>query len=203
MAENATAKPSGSVSAQEHTTTMNSSKDSITAHPATKPSGSVSTQENISLGQSTIYTCPKDSSAAARVFSINELVTLILERVPVEHRSPIRRVSTTWRSIISKIGYTVKPVVIDSFPDIDGHELREGPRYEVAFTIRMNPAINSSDCQPFRFRDPTAMVTLEDVSDWSKLLVKRQEFITSPPVTIVMLGLRIPTILTTDVILVD
>lgn len=126
--------------------------------------------------------------AGSRVFGINELVRLILERVSSESRAPLRRVSTTWDSIISELGYAFSPAPEGYFGNSLEFINDEGPFYGLDFTIRINQNLNSSK-GPLN-RPSTAFVALEDVHDRSELLSRRQEYISTPPITTIMVALR-------------
>lgn len=129
-----------------------------------------------------------DKDAPVKIFRINGLVRLILERVPSGSRSPLRKVSTAWNSIISELDYAFGPSPEGYFgnsPEIidDG-----GPFYRLDSTIRINETLNSSKGD--LNRPSTAFVALEDVHDRSELLSKRREFISTPPITTIMVALR-------------
>ena len=82
-------------------------------------------------------------SAASRVLGIDELLLLIIEAIPKQHLSKLRRVSKKWNGIISSVGYAVKPnshaTSDEALPVPEGE-----PRYDLDVTIGINPAINSS-----------------------------------------------------------
>ena len=180
------------------------------------------------------HSAASTGDACDKVFSIGELVGLILERVPIHHRSELRRVSTQWSSIIIRIGYAVRPscpfshgsghlclcpqdhdhspeklcadvsdfqhdvfhmtkvmmlnMLLDGRADWEHRSDAGKPYYKFDAGICINPAINSV-VKPNSW--PSGMtVTLQNVDDRSALLSMRQEFITSPPITMVMLSLR-------------
>jgi hypothetical protein len=129
----------------------------------------------------------QSSDATSKVLGTDELFLLIVEKVPVHDRLPLLRVSKKWNYIVSSVGYAFDPtpanpyVVFPATPTTD-------PRYELDVKISINPAINSSAMPPhFGFM---AEVALENVSDPTQLLSRRREFITSPPITTITLGLR-------------
>jgi len=69
-----------------------------------------------------------------------------------------------------------------------GEVRNEGPRYELDGRMGINPAIDSSaDAVGWSFN---LVVVLEYDEDPTQLLLKRQEFITTPPITAIMMGLR-------------
>lgn len=127
--------------------------------------------------------------ATSKALGVDELMLLILEKTPTEHLPKLRRVSKKWNDIISSIGYAVMPISFDP-EDIRKLPLafNEDIRYGLEVAIDINPAINSSaklSTWPYH-----KMVALESVTDSTQLLSKRQEFITSPPITTITLGLR-------------
>lgn len=157
-------------------------------------SDSVGQQDTTSTSQ-VVVTMPESASATVggrattEALGIDELLLLIMEKVPIQHLAKLRGVSKKWHGIITSVGYTAKPVSINSqdfgiFPGV----VTENLRYEVDFAIEINPAINSY-AKLIR-RPVSTLVALETIKNPRQLLSKRQEFITSPPITTITLGLR-------------
>jgi len=128
--------------------------------------------------------------ATTTALGIDELTLLILEKVPTEHLSKLRRVSKKWNQIISSVGYCVKPISLRSLDEFTW-VVNDGPHYALDVTIGINPAINNST--KASSLSYNIVVALESVNTPAELLSKAQEFITSPPITTIMLGLADPT----------
>lgn len=154
----------------------------------------------------------QDGNATTKVLATDELLLLVLESVPVHDRLPLLRVSKKWNSIASSIGYVVGPIAGLELDDEKPSLFKSGapgPRYVIESTMRVNPAINSSAASVSFLDSITFMmdglkyahqrlplvgvtVVLESVDDSTKLLSERNEFITSPPITMIMVGSRFP-----------
>jgi hypothetical protein len=48
------------------------------------------------------------------VFDTNELIHLIIEAVPTEHRTSLLRVSKAWKAAILKLGHVLEPIGYES-----------------------------------------------------------------------------------------
>jgi hypothetical protein len=138
-----------------------------------------------------------DQVSTTEVFGINELFGLILERVPVQNRSQLRRVSKTWNSIVIYIGHIIDPVDAEPF-EVRHKSIEIGDLiwidedehcYEADFNILMNPGLENDLYPSFWLFDNAQMGAFELPSDVSSLLTKREEFVTTPPITTLMLAL--------------
>lgn len=84
----------------------------------------------------------------------NEILNLIFEAVPVEHRASMCRISTRRKMFIEKIGSAVDPVFVG---DVHLRSPTYVPHYPAHISTRLNPAINdtrypvlkpSANCRP-------------------------------------------------------
>lgn len=125
--------------------------------------------------------------AVTKVLGIDELLLLILENVPKQHLPKLRRSLKKWNEVVSTVSYVVKPIFFDSSGEFP-YTIDEDLRHELDVSIGINPAINSS-AEASRWPHDVK-VALETVRDPTQLLSKRQEFITSPPIMMIKLGLR-------------
>lgn len=172
----------------------------------------VASTSEISAVMSEAESAAQNIHATTKVLGTDELLLLILESVPVHDRLPLLRVSKKWNSIASSIGYVVEPAAtgIDLCNDSSDMCIFRfpPPRYAIDGTIRINPAINSSATAiSFHQRKKSrlesiqygnrvlrhmgATVILESILDPSRLRSIQHEFITSPPTTMVLLGIGI------------
>jgi hypothetical protein len=138
-----------------------------------------------------------DQVSTTEVFGINELFGLILERVPVQNRSQLRRVSKTWNSIVIYIGHIIDPVDAEPF-EVRHKSIEIGDLiwidedehcYEADFNNLINPGLENDLYPSFWLFDNAQMGAFELPSDVSSLLTKREEFVTTPPITTLMLAL--------------
>jgi hypothetical protein len=138
-----------------------------------------------------------DQVSTTEVFGINELVGLILERVPVQNRSQLRRVSKTWNPIVIDIGHIIDPVDAEPF-EVRHKSIEIGDLiwidedehcYEADFNNLINPGLENDLYPSFWLFDNAQMGAFELPSDVSSLLTKREEFVTTPPITTLMLAL--------------
>jgi hypothetical protein len=138
-----------------------------------------------------------DQVSTTEVFGINELFGLILERVPVQNRSQLRRVSKTWNSIVIYIGHIIDPVDAEPF-EVRHKSIEIGDLiwidedehcYEADFNNLINPGLENDLYPSFWLFDNAQMGAFELPSDVSSLLTKREELVTTPPITTLMLAL--------------
>lgn len=108
----------------------------------------------------------------------DELLVNILCQVPVECRVRIRTVSQKWDRIIIDLGFHVEPISLPS----ESHCYLQYPR---KLRIKLNPAI-SSLCKTGDHGASSSSLS-EHISNSTrdKLLTKRSEFISSPPISMV------------------
>jgi hypothetical protein len=185
-------------------TTNTSSSNIVSALTITDQPSSVAMQDATAMLASPtanpvadIEASKADQDPTTEVFGINELVKLVLERVPIQNRLPLRRVSKKWDQIISDIGYIIDPVDAEPFEvrhkSIDIGDLisidKDEHCYEVDFNILMNPGLENVLYPSFWLFDNAQMGAFELPSDVSSLLTKREEFVTTPPITTLMLAL--------------
>jgi hypothetical protein len=130
---------------------------------------------------SEVYQAPSN-----QVFGINELVGLILERIPTQNRSQLRRVSKAWSTIITDIGHAIH--LID--PIVAGCNI---PCYEIEEILANSGLeVSSFSSEPWKATEPE-FVAFEEPSNSSLLSTRRHEFVTSPPITTVMLAISMST----------
>jgi hypothetical protein len=125
--------------------------------------------------------------ATTEALGIDELLLLIIEAVPKHDLSKLRRVSKKWNEIISSVGYAIKPSFFDA-SKLYPYTITEDILYHLDVAMSINPAINAS--AELSTWPCDVNVALESVIDPAKLLSRRQEFITSPPITTVNLAIR-------------
>jgi hypothetical protein len=149
----------------------------------TKVHGSSRADENVRTDRS-----KAEQDPTTQVFGINELVGLILEHVPTQSRSQLRRICKAWNATIIDIGHAINPID----PILAGFSI---PCYEVDFEIRLNPFLRIYS-SPKRARiglpqpDIAAFQKPTNPSLPMLLAARRDEFATSPPITTIMLALR-------------
>jgi hypothetical protein len=124
--------------------------------------------------------------AASKVFGINELVGLILEQIPLtQDRTQLRRVSKARNTILTDIGCAIHPID----PILAGSPV---PCYEVTTNIRLHPGLKTFffSRNYFEHTKRKYAATFQKPSNSLLLAARRHEFVTSPPITTVVLALR-------------
>lgn len=111
---------------------------------------------------------PKDINALP-----DELLMQILLEVPEKQRVSIRGVSKKWMGTIRDVGYHLEPLFVRDTDSL--------PYYTTKAGIRYNPAIMSMDSLTIDNVFPAGGKPFTR----NKLLSKRSEFITSPPISMV------------------
>jgi hypothetical protein len=126
------------------------------------------------------------SAAMNAVFEINELLHQILLHLPLKLRVRSRRVSQAWNHVVTKIGYYVDPGfmynrAVSPFPF---------PIYSAYKRIRLNPIFDDTFIRPDK-EQTRVYIRIACKPPYSSLLLRRQEFITSPPITKIKFGFGI------------
>jgi hypothetical protein len=119
-----------------------------------------------------------NASKAAAVFAVPELLFLVLEAVPRQHRTSLRHVSKAWQAAVSKIGHVIEPIGCLLIPD----DLRPWlPLYLPGVVFKINRVfINYVSC-----------ISATDIPTYNMYLDKGfvetyqldHEFVTNPPMT--------------------
>lgn len=129
-----------------------------------------------------------NQDAGTRVFAINELVELILKRLTYQEASRLRTGSSSRNSIISNINYAMQPTCVSPHGSTSWWFLPDNPFYKLEFPLCLNSAVHIA-LSPAS-QGPIKIITIEARSDIAQSRAMRQEFLTSPPITMVTLTLE-------------
>lgn len=159
-----------------------------------------------------VPTMAPTSQVATRVFETNELLSLILSQV---RGDAVRRVSKTWNSVVSDLVCRLNHHRIDPYPCVQNQVLKHpGPHYPWHVKFRVNPIFEHSfkrvlyeqrrrpqqprqhprftrRARPAPSNAMLHFLGLKDVKNILKLQDRGEQFLTSPPVTELDLGLHI------------
>ena len=124
--------------------------------------------------------------ATAVVFNTNELLYLIIDAVPREHRTPLLRVSKAWQAAIVKFGNVLKP------SDYERRRLHGVPQpglplYRCVIPFKFHQAIFSHISYPGHpstgVTNSYTTMTPQPYWDAADLARVEHEFVTYPPIT--------------------
>jgi hypothetical protein len=142
---------------------------------------------------STVQTHVRESSKVP-----NETLDHIFAQVPVEYRVRLRTISKARKNFIDKIGFHVDPVFVRDTLDNSGDQV---PFYPAHISIRVNPVVDNErhlgvgtylKCPDLGVRlghyarDPWFMQNCQE--DHAGIFQHQDEFITSPPITVIAIG---------------
>lgn len=111
----------------------------------------------------------------------DEVLVQVLSEVPKEHRVGIRTVSQKWKNIISDLGYHIKPLFVTN-----GEYCL--PYYPKEIPIHLNPII-SAFCESAATRFTSCALGRDGPFTSSDVQARRSEFISSPPITAICIGI--------------
>lgn len=132
--------------------------------------------------------------ATAAILNTNELISEILCEVPRENRINLRRTRKTWNGIISKTGYIVSPGSMSFDSDPDKHRVH----YPNGVILKTHPALRVIRFCGYDTEDRDRRLSLLLRTDirgrllFEKLHERDCHFITSPPITDVIVGSEDP-----------
>jgi hypothetical protein len=118
--------------------------------------------------------------ASSRVMHTNELLHMIISEVPREFRISMRRVSKNWQAAVVKLGYTVEP---------EKKKSRHWSRHYLSQTeIKVNPVFirTANSFMPVPMHGHHGILKYTP-GVGLELTGREREFITSPPITEVLL----------------
>jgi hypothetical protein len=127
----------------------------------------------------------EDNTIPARTaaFATNEILHLILSNVPVKHYVSVRRVSRTWNTVVTKIGYYITPINIQISATNWPYQY---PEYAATTPIAFNPIFGRGrPPKPTRpSREHYGARFQVDCLLYTRTLRKLgDQFLTNPPIT--------------------
>ena len=126
---------------------------------------------------------PTVSKAMTAVFDTNELIHLIIEVVPTEHRTSLLRVSKAWKAAILKLGHVLEPIGYESRFSM-GASNPGVPLYRSVTPFKFNRAILNYTSNASRGVSNTyTTLTPQPYWDATDLAMLGHEFVTDPPIT--------------------
>lgn len=151
-----------------------------------------------------VHAISSDLPASAKALGIPELLQMVLEGVPVQYLTSLRRVARVWNDIVSEINH-IGPTTTGHGDEgcrcLGTHACIHIPHYTRRFAIRGNPAFaythfyrsttkdhHGKDYTPTTLRHYRGFKFMpwDEVS--SDLDASDDNFITDPPITLVALG---------------
>lgn len=125
-----------------------------------------------------------EQPAATAVLDTNELLKKILSQVPCEYRVNLRRVSKTWKHVVSEVGYAVEPVYARP-----SHDPEKGvPYYPNHLTIKCHPVTGKGyrrkgSAAYSRYVENRSRCAELHMTNFNLRKGELEEFITDPPIT--------------------
>jgi hypothetical protein len=196
-----------SPSATVRNTTADSVSDSISrdqadhqSHPEPLSTSITSAQIH---GQKQAF---QATHAAEAVLGIPELLLLIIDEVPLDYRTSIRRVSKTWETAVNKVGHTLEPLGYGTMVSHQGanidwlnvHCVPISPITEQSRRRVLKPNRRAGLCNlrlrifvstPYSFNS-IQQLYLEQ-RHRKKFIKHKNEFMTDPPITQALVELAI------------
>lgn len=144
-----------------------------------------------------------DPLASAKALGIAELLQIILQEVPVEHLTALRRVARIWNDIVSELNH-IDPVSIGHGDEdctcLGADACKHMPHYASNIAIRGNPVFKYIHIYRGAAKEQDGGETtsntlrhyrglqLKSWSDTSELDTNAHHFLTDPPITMVTVG---------------
>jgi len=126
------------------------------------------------------------AKVTAAVLDTNELLHLIIDAVPTEHRTPLLRVSKAWRAAILRLGHVLKSAGYEF--GLQPGEWRPGlPLYRCVIPFKFHRALfNHTSYPDYLFTEVTnshTTLTSHPYWDAANLALVQHGFATHPPIT--------------------
>lgn len=151
-----------------------------------------------------VHAISSNLPASTKALGIPELLQIVLEGVPVQYLTSLRRVARVWNGIVSEINH-IGPTTIGHGDEgcrcLGTHACIHIPHYTGRFAIRGNPVFtythfyrtttedhNGEDITPSTLRHYRGLKFMPQNDVSSDLNASDDHFITDPPVTLVALG---------------
>jgi len=151
-----------------------------------------------------VHAISSNLPASTKALGIPELLQIVLEGVPVQYLTSLRRVARVWNDIVSEINH-IGPTTIGHGDEgcrcLGTHACIHIPHYTGRFAIRGNPVFtythfyrtttkdhNGEDITPSTLRHYRGLKFMPQNDVSSDLNASDDHFITDPPVTLVALG---------------